>query len=78
MSRKIPMLQALNCFEAAARHQSYTHAARELSLTQSAVSRQISSLESFLGVQLFQRTRHGVLLTSAGAAYARPFAARLD
>ncbi len=78
MSRKIPMLQALNCFEAAARHQSYTHAARELSLTQSAVSRQIASLESFLGVQLFQRTRHGVLLTSAGASYARQIAARLD
>lgn len=78
MSRKIPMLQALHCFEAAARHQSYTHAARELSLTQSAVSRQISSLESFLGVQLFQRTRHGVLLTPAGASYARQIAARLD
>lgn len=78
MSRKIPMLQALNCFEAAARHQSYTHAARELSLTQSAVSRQIASLESFLGVQLFQRTRHGVVLTSAGASYARQIAARLD
>ena len=78
MSRKIPMLQALNCFEAAARHQSYTHASRELSLTQSAVSRQIASLESFLGVQLFQRTRHGVVLTGAGAAYARQIAARLD
>ena len=78
MSRKIPMLQALNCFEAAARHQSYTHASRELSLTQSAVSRQIASLESFLGVQLFQRTRHGVVLTSAGASYARQIAARLD
>lgn len=72
------MLQALNCFEAAARHQSYTHAARELSLTQSAVSRQIASLEDFLGVQLFQRTRHGVLLTAAGASYARQIAARLD
>ena len=78
MTRKIPMLQALNCFEAAARHQSYTHAAHELSLTQSAVSRQIASLESFLGVQLFQRTRHGVLLTTAGASYARQIAARLD
>lgn len=78
MSRKIPMLQALNCFEAAARHQSYTHASRELSLTQSAVSRQIASLESFLGVQLFQRTRHGVVLSSAGASYARQIAARLD
>lgn len=78
MTRKIPMLQALHCFEAAARHQSYTHAARELSLTQSAVSRQIAALEGFLGVQLFQRTRHGVLLTAAGALYARQVAARLD
>lgn len=78
MPRKIPMLQALNCFEAAARHQSYTHAARELALTQSAVSRQIAALESYLGVQLFQRTRHGVLLTGAGASYARQIASRLD
>ncbi|KAB8043938.1 LysR substrate-binding domain-containing protein [Janthinobacterium aquaticum] len=78
MPRKIPMLQALNCFEAAARHQSYTHAARELALTQSAVSRQIAALETYLGVQLFQRTRHGVLLTAAGASYARQIAARLD
>jgi len=78
MSRKIPTLQALNCFEAAARHQSYTHAARELALTQSAVSRQIALLEDFLSVRLFERTRHGVILTAAGASYARQIASRLD
>ncbi|MES2257664.1 MAG: LysR family transcriptional regulator [Pseudomonadota bacterium] len=77
MTRKIPMLQALNCFDAAARHESYTHAARELSLTQGAVSRQIASLENFLGLRLFQRTRHGVALTPAGADYAKQVALRL-
>lgn len=77
MTRKIPMLQSLTCFEAAARHESYTHAARELALTQGAVSRQVASLESFLGVRLFQRTRHGVALTPAGASYAQQVALRL-
>ena len=77
MTRKIPMLQSLSCFEAAARHESYTNAARELSLTQGAVSRQIATLESFIGVRLFQRTRHGVALTPAGTAYARQVALRL-
>ena len=71
------MLQSLSCFEAAARHQSYTNAARELALTQGAVSRQVASLENFLGVQLFQRTRHGVALTPAGAVYAQQVALRL-
>ena len=77
MTRKIPMLQSLTCFEAAARHESYTNAARELSLTQGAVSRQVAALEDFLGVRLFQRTRHGVALTPAGTAYARQVALRL-
>lgn len=71
------MLQSLSCFEAAARHESYTNAARELALTQGAVSRQVAALESFLGVRLFQRTRHGVALTPAGAAYARQVSLRL-
>ncbi len=66
------------CFESAARHQSYTRAAQELSLTQSAVSRQITALEAFLGVALFQRTRHGVRLTPGGAEYAAQVARRLD
>ena len=78
MARKIPSLQGLSCFEAAARHESYTRAAHELALTQGAVSRQIATLEEFLGVTLFRRTRHGVALTPAGAAYARQVARRLD
>ncbi|MBS0453152.1 MAG: LysR family transcriptional regulator [Proteobacteria bacterium] len=78
MRRKIPPLQTLVCFDAAARHESYTRAAQELALTQSAVSRQIGALESFLGVPLFRRTRHGVALTASGAAYARQIARRLE
>ena len=78
MRRKIPPLQTLLCFDAAARHESYTRAAQELSLTQSAVSRQIGALEAFLGVALFRRTRHGVALTASGAAYARQTMKRLE
>ncbi len=78
MGRKIPPLQTLLCFDAAARHESYTRAAQELSLTQSAVSRQVGALEAFLGVALFKRTRHGVALTAGGAAYARQIARRLE
>ena len=78
MRRKIPSLQALACFEAAARHESYTRAAQELALTQSAVSRQITALEEFLGVALFRRTRHGVALTERGADYATQVAPRLQ
>nr|WP_246253998.1 LysR substrate-binding domain-containing protein [Comamonas jiangduensis] len=71
MRRSIPSTQALACFEAAARHESYTRAAQELALTQGAVSRQVIALEAFVGVELFRRTRHGVALTPAGEAYAR-------
>ncbi|RYZ12432.1 MAG: LysR family transcriptional regulator [Comamonadaceae bacterium] len=78
MRRKIPPLQTLLCFDAAARHESYTRAAQELALTQSAVSRQIATLEDFVGVALFRRTRHGVALTAGGAAYARQIAQRLQ
>ncbi len=77
MSRAIPSLQALSCFEAAARHASYTRAAQELSLTQGAVSRQISALEAFVGVALFRRTRRGVALTERGTEYAAQVAQRL-
>lgn len=78
MRRKIPSTQALACFEAAARHQSYTRAAQELSLTQSAVSRQITALEDFLGLPLFRRSRHGVALTPAGLGYSRQVSQRLQ
>ncbi len=47
-------------------------------MTQGAVSRQVASLEEFLGVALFQRTRHGMVLTPEGKAYARQVAMRLD
>lgn len=78
MRRKIPSLQALACFEAAARHESYTRAAQELALTQGAVSRQITALEEFLGQSLFRRTRHGVALTERGRDYATQVTPRLQ
>jgi len=78
MRRRIPATHTLVCFEAAARHESYTRAAQELALTQSAVSRQIAALELQLGQPLFQRTRHGVALTERGAAYACQVRQRLQ
>lgn len=78
MRRKIPSTASLLAFEAAARHESFTRAAQELALTQSAICRQISTLEEFLGVPLFRRTRRGVQLTEAGQNYSRQIAPRLD
>lgn len=69
MSWRIPSLAALTTFEAAARHMSFTKAAAELHLTQSAVSRQIRSLEDSLGVTLFERVRQRLVLTEVGRAY---------
>jgi LysR family glycine cleavage system transcriptional activator len=69
--RFLPSMHLLAAFEAAARHQSFTNAARELNLTQSAVSRQIRLLEEILGADLFVRERQVVRLTTAGEAYAR-------
>jgi predicted transcriptional regulator len=71
MRRKIPGTDLLVAFETAARHQSFTRAAEELSLTQSAVCRKISALEDYLGVQLFNRVKKRVTLSSAGQIYAR-------
>lgn len=78
MRRKLPSTQSLGCFEAAARHGSFTRAAQELALTQGAISRQVSALESFLGVSLFKRSQHGMTLTPAGEDYARQISRRLD
>ncbi|MBD8491980.1 LysR family transcriptional regulator [Pseudomonas syringae] len=78
MRRKIPSTAALVSFESAARHESFTKAAQELSLTQSAICRQIGSLEQFLGIELFKRSRRGVKLTDAGLSYSRRVAAQLD
>lgn len=77
MRRTIPATHALLCFEAAARLESFTRAAQELSLTQSAISRQITALEDLVGTPLFRRTRHGVALTQAGARYAKQVTLRL-
>ncbi len=68
--RLVPSLSALQAFEAAARHGSFTRAAEELDLTQGAVSRQVAMLEDALGVPLFERVRQRVNLTPAGAGYA--------
>lgn len=62
----IPDLAVLQAFESAARHGNFTKAAIELNLTQSAVSRQIKTLEDQLGVLLFERVRKRVLLSAAG------------
>lgn len=78
MRRKIPSTTALVSFEAAARHESFTKAAQELSITQGAICRQIASLEEFLSVELFRRSRRGVKLTEAGLSYSRRVATQLD
>ncbi len=65
-SPPLPSLDFLKGFEAAARHLSFTKAAEELFVTQSAVSRQIQALEQRLGVALFQRRNRGLALTEAG------------
>lgn len=70
MSRRLlPTTTALAAFDAVARHQSFSLAADELSLTQSAISRQILILEEQLGVKLFERTSRKVMLTLHGVNY---------
>jgi LysR family glycine cleavage system transcriptional activator len=68
--KNIPPLTTLKCFEAAARLGSVTLAARELHVTHSAVSQQLSSLESAIGIALFVREARGLRLTEAGRLYA--------
>jgi LysR family glycine cleavage system transcriptional activator len=67
--RRLPSLNALRAFEAAARHMSFKEAAEELSVSQSAVSHQVKGLEDALGVALFARRTRGVELTRKGAMY---------
>jgi len=67
--RKLPPLNALKSFEAAARHLSFTRAAEELFVTQAAVSHQVKTLEDHLGIQLFLRRNRALLLTEAGQNY---------
>ncbi|HCV76981.1 MULTISPECIES: LysR substrate-binding domain-containing protein [Pseudomonadaceae] len=69
--RLTPSMSLLLAFEAAARHESYTRAAEELSLTQSAVGRQVQALEQLLGLTLFRREGRQIVLTDVGRAYSR-------
>jgi LysR family glycine cleavage system transcriptional activator len=69
---RLPPLNALRAFEAAARHLSITAAARELNVTPGAVSQLVRLLEQRLGVQLFRRLNRALALTEAGASYAAP------
>ena len=78
MHRRLPPLNAVKAFEAAARHGSFTRAADELHVTHGAVSRQVQMLEAWLGLPLFARHNRRVVLTEAGAAYATELGAALD
>ncbi len=69
LKRHLPSLTALHCFEAVARHLSFTRAAEELSLTQSAVSKQLAQLETQVQQLLFRRVRRRLQLTPAGSLY---------
>lgn len=73
-----PSLIILRSFECAARHESFTAAARELNLTQSAISRHIRDLEETLGLTLFRRVGRRVLLTQAGSGFAARLTSDLD
>lgn len=69
MRRVLPSLPSLTVFEASARHGSFTRAAEELNMSQSAVSKRIAGLEDWLGAQLFERVRQRIVLTEAGQHY---------
>src|SRR5215831_1938960 len=69
MPRRLPPLNALKAFEAAARNESFTRAAEELCVTQGAVSQQVKGLEATLGIRLFNRERQRLVMTDAGREY---------
>lgn len=69
MVRRLPPLNGLKAFEAAARSESFTRAAEELNVTQGAVSHQVKALEDILGLKLFHRERQRLFLTEAGRNY---------
>jgi DNA-binding transcriptional LysR family regulator len=76
--RALPSLDFLRGFEAAGRRLSFTLAAEELFLTQSALSRQIKALETALGIALFERKHRALALTGAGAAFHRDVTEMLE
>jgi LysR family transcriptional regulator, glycine cleavage system transcriptional activator len=78
MSRNLPPLNALRAFDAAGRHQSFSRAADELSVSHSAISRHVRGLEARLGVQLFRDLARGVELTTVGQSYLESILPALD
>jgi LysR family glycine cleavage system transcriptional activator len=78
MARRLPPLNALRAFEAAARHGSFSAAAQELRVTDSAVSQQVRTLERYLGTRLFKRLPRGLLLTDLGSTYLPTLTAGFD
>lgn len=78
MKRRLPPLNTLPSFEAAARHLSFSKAADELHVTHGAVSRAIRNLEKHLGIQLFTRSVRAVRLTPMGASFAADVRQILD
>ena len=69
MSQDVPPLNMLAAFESAARHHSFSRAAAELHITDSAISHRIRLLEEHVGEKLFLRTRGGLTLTGKGTHY---------
>src|SRR6516162_7721893 len=69
MRPRLPPLNNLKAFEAAARHESFTRAAEELCVTQGAVSQQVKALEAGLGIKLFNRERQRLIITESGRDY---------
>ena len=78
MKYKLPPLNALKVFEAAARNLSFTKASQELCITQGAVSKQIRVLEEYLGVVLFRRVHQGLILTKKAEEYYQNIYLALD
>ena len=78
MSYRLPPLNGLRAFEAAARHLSFTRAADELGVTPGAVSQQVKTLETALGIALFQRLPRSLVLTEEGEAYLPPISSAFD
>jgi len=76
--RRLPPLNALRAYEAAARHLSFTRAADELFVTQAAVSHQVKALEEHLGIRLFRRLNRALLLTEEGQSYLPAVSQALD
>ena len=76
--RKLPPLNAVRTFEAAARHVSFTKAARELFVTHGAVSKQVATLEAWLGTPLFNRAQSQLALTDAGRTFLAAVTPALD